>query len=130
MKQKFILWIDDMQSWTDIVIENINLLALERGMQLIIKPQLNGENLEQILMLYPFDLIVMDYQMSPFNGDKYIKDIRFEPHLDGIPILFYSQDPDINLKELISDTINVHITNRKLVEDRIMDFIFPSKVVS
>jgi len=124
MKNKFILWIDDMQSWTGITSSNLYLIAEEKGVKLIVMPQLNGEDLKQIFMMYPFDLIVMDFHMNPFNGDVYIKQIRDEEHLDGIPILFYTQDPDVDLKALISDTKNVHVTNRKSVEDKIKSFIF------
>lgn len=126
MKNRFVLWIDDMQNWSGIVISNLSIVAEDRGINLIVMPQLNGENLKQIFMMYPFDLIVMDYHMDPSNGDKYIKEIREEAHLDGIPILFYSQDPSVDLAALVTDTRNVHITNRTSVEDRIKSFIFPS----
>jgi CheY-like chemotaxis protein len=125
MRNKFILWIDDMQNWSNITISNLSIIANEKGINLIVMPQLNGENLEQIFMMYPFDLIVMDFHMDPFNGDKYIKEIRQEEHLDGIPIIFYSQDPNVDLASLVSDTVNVHITSRTSVEDTIKSFIFP-----
>lgn len=126
MKNKFVLWIDDMQNWSGIVISNLSIVAEDRGINLIVMPQLNGENLAQIFMMYPFDLIVMDYHMAPRNGDKYIQEIRLEEHLDGTPILFYSQDPNVDLSALVTNTKNVHITNRTSVEDRIKSFIFPA----
>jgi CheY-like chemotaxis protein len=124
MINKFILWIDDMQNWTDIAIQNLTIIALKKNIQLTVMPRLNGEDLKQVFMMYPFDLIVMDYHMNPFNGDVYIKQIREEDHLDSIPILFYSNDPNVDLASLITDCKNVHITNRKSVEDIIKDFVF------
>lgn len=124
MKNKFILWIDDMQNWSGIVISNLSIVAEDRGVNLIVMPQLNGENLKQIFMMYPFDLIVMDFHMEPFNGDKYINEIREEEHLDSIPIIFYSQDQNIDLASLVSNVRNVHITSRLAVEDTIKSFIF------
>ena len=124
MKNKFILWIDDMQNWSSIVISNLTLVAEDRNINLIVMPQLNGENLKQIFMMYPFDLIVMDFHMDPSNGDEYIKEIREEEHLDNIPILFYSQDQQVDLASLVSDTKNVFVTNRVSVEDQIKSFIF------
>ena len=128
MKRKFILWIDDMQNWTDIVIDNLSILARDKNIKLFVKSELNGEDLRQIFMMYPFDLVVMDFHMEPFNGDKYIKDIRDEEHLDLIPIIFYSQDPDVDLASLIQDSKNVYITSRESVEDLIKTFIFPNQM--
>lgn len=128
MKRKFILWIDDMQNWTDIVIDNLSILASDKNIKLFVKSELNGEDLRQIFMMYPFDLVVMDFHMEPFNGDKYIKDIRDEEHLDLIPIIFYSQDPDVDLASLIQDSKNVYITSRESVEDLIKTFIFPNQM--
>jgi CheY-like chemotaxis protein len=126
MRNKFILWIDDMQNWSHIITSNLSILATSKEINLIVLPQLNGEDLEQIFMMYPFDLIVMDYHMEPFNGNVYIDQIRNEEHLDSIPILFYSQDPDVELASLVKNKRNVHITNRASVEDMIKDFIFPN----
>jgi CheY-like chemotaxis protein len=124
MKNKFILWIDDMQNWSGIVISNLSIVAEDKGVNLIVMPQLNAENLKQIFMMYPFDLIVMDFHMEPFNGDKYINEIRDEQHLDGIPIIFYSQDQNVDLAALVTNRKNVHVTNRTSVEDTIKSFIF------
>jgi CheY-like chemotaxis protein len=74
--------------------------------------------------MYPFDLIVMDFHMEPFNGDKYINEIRDEEHLDNIPIIFYSQDQNVDLAALVTNRKNVHVTNRTSVEDTIKGFIF------
>lgn len=126
MKNKFILWIDDMQNWSGIVISNLSIVAEDNGVNLIVMPQLNGENLKQIFMMYPFDLIVMDFHMEPFNGDIYINEIREEEHLDGIPIIFYSQDQNVDLSSLVSNRRNVYVTNRTSVEDTIKSFIFKS----
>lgn len=114
-----------MQNWSHIITSNLSILATDRNINLVVLPQLNGEDLEQIFMMHQFDLIVMDYHMEPFNGDQYIEQIRKEEHLDQIPILFYSQDQNVDLSTLIGNTHNVHITNRATVEDRIKDFIFP-----
>jgi CheY-like chemotaxis protein len=125
MRNKFILWIDDMQNWSHIITSNLSILATSKEINLIVLPQLNGEDLEQIFMMHPFDLIVMDYHMEPFNGNVYIEQIRDEEHLDSIPILFYSQDPDVDLASIVNNKRNVHITDRASVEDMIKDFIFP-----
>lgn len=124
MKNKFILWIDDMQNWSSVVIKNLSIIAVDHNINLIVKPELNGEDLQQIFMMYDFDLILMDFHMEPFNGDKYIKEIREEEHLDQVPIIFYSQDPNVDLKSKILDSKNVYVTNRTSVEDTIKSFIF------
>ncbi|RIV72643.1 response regulator [Flagellimonas aequoris] len=124
MKNKFILWIDDMQNWSHIITSNLSILATDKDINLVVLPQLNGEDLEQIFMMYPFDLIVMDYHMEPFNGDVYIEQIRLEEHLDNIPILFYSQDQNVDLSALVSSLENVHVTDRASVEEVIKGFIF------
>jgi CheY-like chemotaxis protein len=125
MKNKFILWIDDMQNWSHIIESNLKILASDNNINLLVLNRLNGEDLEQVFMMHQFDLIVMDYHMEPFNGDKYISQIREEEHLDNIPILFYSQDQNIDLTTLIRNIKNVHVTDRASVEDSIKEFIFP-----
>lgn len=127
MSNRFILWIDDMQNWSYIITSNLSILATDHNINLVVLPQLNGEDLKQIFMMYPFDLIVMDYHMEPFNGNVYIEQIRDEEHLDSIPILFYTQDPNVDLAKLVEKQSNIHITNRASVEDLIKDFIFPKK---
>jgi len=124
MRNKFILWVDDMQNWSQIIENNLKILAEDHNINLCFVSRLNGEELEQVFMMHPFDLIVMDYHMEPFNGDIYIQQIRHEEHLDNIPILFYSQDPNIDLNNLVANVRNVFITNRVSVEDRIKDFLF------
>lgn len=121
MKTKKILWIDDMLEWSSTVQFNLSLVAENKDISLKCLPQKNGEDLKQILMQYDFDLIVMDYHMEPFSGDKYIKDIRFEEHLEHIPILFYSQDTSTDLKSLISDIKNVEVVYRPNLEDKIRE---------
>lgn len=125
MRNKFILWIDDMQNWSHIIESNLKILASDNEINLLVLNRLNGEDLEQVFMMHQFDLIVMDYHMEPFNGDKYIAQIREEDHLDNIPILFYTQDQDVDLTVLIGNIRNVHVSNRMSVEDRIKEFIFP-----
>jgi len=124
MRNKFILWVDDMQNWSQIIENNLKILSEDHNIYLCFVSRLNGEELEQVFMMHPFDLIVMDYHMEPFNGDIYIQQIRHEEHLDNIPILFYSQDPNIDLNNLVANVRNVFITNRVSVEDRIKDFLF------
>ncbi len=53
-----------------------------------------------------------------------INQIRDEEHLDGIPIIFYSQDQNVDLAALVTNRKNVHVTNRTSVEDTIKSFIF------
>tara|TARA_R110002050_G_scaffold291601_2_gene446206 strand:- start:49 stop:432 length:384 start_codon:yes stop_codon:yes gene_type:complete len=126
MRNKFILWIDDMQNWSHIIESNLKILASDNNINLLVLNRLNGEDLEQVFMMHQFDLIVMDYHMEPFNGEKYISQIREEEHLDNIPILFYSQDQNVDLSTLVESIRNVHVTNRASVEDRIKEFIFPT----
>jgi CheY-like chemotaxis protein len=123
MKQKFILWIDDMQNWSSIVISNLKIVAEEKGVKLNELQRLNGEELDLVFMMHHFDLIVMDFHMDPFNGDKYISEIREQEHLDAIPIVFYSQDPEVDLTSLIANCKNVYVTDRLSVEDVIKQFI-------
>jgi len=66
------------------------------------------------------------YHMEPFNGDVYVKQIRDEEHLDNIPILFYTNDPDVDLHALIPNCKDVYITNKKSLEDKVKEFIFPN----
>ena len=116
---KKILWIDDMINWSSIMQENLQILAMKKNINLVLVHRSNGEDLKLIFQNIDFDLIVMDYLMEPFNGDSYVKEIREEEHLSGIPILFYSQDTEAKLDELVKDVANVKTLFRPHLEDEI-----------
>lgn len=123
-----ILWVDDMSQWVRPALANLIIVAGKYGVELTVLHVKNGEEEELHLKLRNFDsdLIVMDYMMDPFNGDKYVKMIRTEEdysHLTTVPIIFYSQDIDTDLKKLIGDLSNVHIAYRGNLEDKIIEFI-------
>ena len=86
----------------------------------------NGEDLDidWKIEMYDFDCIIMDYHMTPHNGDKYIKDIREQDHLTTIPIIFYSQDNNADLNELVKGLANVITVFRGNLEDKIKELFF------
>ncbi len=65
--------------------------------------------------------VIMDYQMTPYNGDKYIKDIRAEEHLEHIPIVFYSENNSVNLEELVAGISGIVTVYRRYLEDELKD---------
>ena len=117
-------WIDDMEAWTTSAQDNLHLISSKYGIKLHIVTAANGENVVQQLMQYDFDAVIMDYNMSPFNGDKYIKDIRYEDHLEHIPIIFYSQDTSTDLEFLVKGISKIHIVYRLYLEDKIKELFF------
>lgn len=121
-----LFWIDDMESWAASAQSNLEIIAKKYGVTLKIVSAANGEEMDinQKIMQYDFDAIIMDYHMEPFNGDKYIQDIRFERHLDEIPIIFYSQDNNANLDSLVSGLKNIITVYRPNLEDKIKELFF------
>jgi CheY-like chemotaxis protein len=124
MKHFKILWIDDMTNWSQSAQLRLEKMIGNIKCELHIVHRANGENIVQELMQYDFDLILMDYHMDPFNGDKYIKDIRQEEHLEHIPIIFYTQDASVNLAELVSNLSNVRTVYRSEIFDYLQTHIF------
>lgn len=120
MKVVKLFWIDDMDGWATAVHTNLQIIAKKRGIELKIVFARNGEDILQQLNI-DFDGVVMDYHMDPFNGDKYIRDIRFEEHLEHIPVYFYSQDNSTDLTVLVSDLKNVNTVYRPNLEDKIRE---------
>jgi CheY-like chemotaxis protein len=126
MKIIKLFWIDDMETWAATARTNLGIIATKYGIDLHIIPAVNGEEVVQQLMMYDFDAVIMDYQMEPFNGDKYIKDIRNEEHLELVPILFYSQNNSIDLQALVSNIKYITTIYRPNLEDRIKEmFLLP-----
>ncbi len=131
MKVVKLLWIDDMVEWVTSAQKNLEIIAKKYDVELIIVYQKNGEDLSihENMMFYDFDCIIMDYKMEPFNGDKYIKDIRdnydnaFE-HLTKIPVILYSIATDTNLDELVEGFQNVFTVFRGNLEDMIKEMFF------
>ena len=76
MKNITLFWIDDMENWANSAQTNLQLISVNYNIKINIVPALNGEDIVQQCMQYNFDAIIMDYNMDPFNGDKYIKDVR------------------------------------------------------
>ena len=112
-----------MENWTKSVIDILTLIAPKHNVDLKVVWARNGEDILQQLN-YDFSAIVMDYHMSPSNGDKYIRDIRFEEHLEDVPIIFYSQDNTTDLKELVADVKNVITVYRPNLEDKIKELFY------
>jgi hypothetical protein len=124
MKIVKFLWIDDMQNWAVSAQNNLKLIAQKYNIDLYIISAINGEEIVQQCMMYDLDAVIMDYHIEPFNGDKYIADIRAEFHLDSIPIMFYSQDNSTNLGNLVKTFKNVDTYFRPNLEDEIISRFF------
>lgn len=124
MKTVKLLWIDDMETWAQSARSNLAIIAKKYEIDLHVIPAINGEEVVQQLMMFDFNGVIMDYQMVPYNGDKYIKDIRFEDHLENVPILFYSQNNSINLESLVSGIKGVITVYRPNLEDAIKEIFF------
>lgn len=119
-KLKF-FWIDDVESWSSSAQSNLLILSKKYNIDLEIDTAINGEDITQKLMLFPYDAVIMDYLMEPFRGDKYIADIRSEEHLSNIPILFYSQDSNTDLNDLVSGFNRIIVVYRPNLEDKIRE---------
>ncbi len=124
MKNLVLFWIDDMENWASSAQDNLKIISPKNNITLNVIQAKNGEDIMQQCMLYNFDAIIMDYNMDPFNGDKYIRDIRNEDHLEYIPIIFYSQDNSVDLDSLIKGLANVHTVFRGNLEDKIKEMLF------
>jgi len=124
MKHIKIFWVDDIKEWTDAIVDNLTIVAGKREIELHVVHALNGEDINQQLMQFDFDLIIMDYNMEPSNGDKYIQDVRNEEHLDQIPILFYSQDNNADLDGMVADVKNITTVYRPNLEDKVIELFF------
>lgn len=119
-----LLWIDDMVEWATSAQGNLEIVANLKGIKLHTVTATNGEEVVQQLMMFDFDCVIMDYNMEPFLGDKYISDIRNEEHLEDIPIIFYSQDNSTNLADLVKSFKNVEVVYRPNLEDKIKELFF------
>jgi CheY-like chemotaxis protein len=124
MKTITFLWIDDMQNWTNSVQNNLNIICPKYSIDLHVINAPNGEDIVQKCMMFNFDAVLMDYHMEPFNGDKYIRDIRDAEHLETIPIIFYSQDNATNLDKLVNGLRNIITVYRPNLEDKIVEMFF------
>lgn len=113
-----------MENWAISAQKNLEIISPKYNIKLNFVSATNGEDILNQCMIYKFDAIIMDYNMEPFNGDKYIKDIRFEEHLEHIPIIFYSQDNSVNLDNLVNGLPNVSTVFRGNLEDKIKELFF------
>jgi PleD family two-component response regulator len=119
-----ILWIDDSQSWAKSVQDNLDIICSKYNVEFKFINVLNGEDIVFQCSSYDLDLIVMDYDMEPYTGDKYILDVRNEEHLEYIPIIFYSQNNSVDLESLIIGVKGVKCLYRPFLEDKIKELYF------
>lgn len=119
-----ILWIDDSQSWTRSVQDNLNLISTKYNVEFKFINAENGGDIIFQCASYDLDIIVMDYDMEPFTGDKYINDVRDQEHLEHIPILFYSQNNSVDLASLLKNTQYTEFLYRPHLEDKIKELYF------
>ncbi len=124
MKVIKLFWIDDMENWAEAAKDNLVIVANKYKINLKVIHATNGEDVVQQLNAIDFDGVVMDYNMEPYRGDKYINDIRFEEHLGHIPIIFYSQDNTTDLEALVKKHANVVTIFRPNLEDKIKEIFF------
>lgn len=124
MKNIKLLWIDDMENWATSAQSNLILIGSLNEIKITVVPARNGEDIIQQCMMFNFDGIIMDYNMEPNNGDKYIAEVRFEQHLEQIPIIFYSQDNNVDLDKLVSGLANIVTVFRGNLEDKIKELFF------
>lgn len=119
-----LFWIDDMENWAEAAKTNLVIVAKKYNIDLKVIHAKNGEEVVQELTAFNFDGVIMDYNMEPYHGDKYINDIRFEEHLENIPIIFYSQDNTTDLDLLVRNHLNVVTVYRPNLEDKIKELFF------
>lgn len=126
MKIIKLFWIDDMALWAQTAQDNLSIIATKYGIELKILSAQNGEDADivQKLGLYDFNAVIMDFHMEPFNGDKYINEIREQEHLDSTPIVFYSQDNNADLESLVNGLKNIVTVYRPNLEDKIKELFF------
>lgn len=126
MKVLKLYWIDDMQIWAASASDNLKIIAQKYDCDLHVVHATNGDDIVMQLTMFDFDGVIMDYQMTPFNGDKYIADIRNEDHLIDVPIIFYSQNNSISLNDLVGNMKNITTVFRPNLEDAIREkFLIP-----
>lgn len=124
MTQRNILLIDDMDEWSSSATYLLNSRIDNTKYKINIVHRENGESILQDLMLFPFDVVLMDYHMNPFNGNKYIDDIHYDVTFAYVPIIFYSQDPNVDLAALIGNMDNVSVCHRTELVDMIIQRFF------
>ena len=124
MKIVKVLWIDDSQTWTKSVQNNLEIIAKKYNVEFKFINAENGDDIVFQCTNFDLDIIVMDYDMTPFTGDKYINDVRNEEHLEYIPILFYSQNNSVDLSSLLKNSRNTECLYRPNLEDKLKEIFF------
>ena len=124
MRRIKILWVDDMTEWSNSSFKNLDIISKKYDVELMAMHAKDGEEVVKECFYLNFDVVLMDYNMEPFNGDKYIDDIRFEEHLSHIPIIFYSQDVNTDLSKLVKHHANVQCVYRGNLEDKVIEMFF------
>jgi response regulator RpfG family c-di-GMP phosphodiesterase len=123
MKTINVLWVDDSKSWVDSELFKIEDRLTLAGAALNVIYRVDGDGIAQIALTRDIHLVLMDYHLEPFFGNELIAEIRYHSANDRIPVIFYSQDPDVDLGKLVEDFSRVRCIPRNEVGDKILQFV-------
>jgi DNA-binding response OmpR family regulator len=115
MKTLTVVWVDDSTEWVESEQFKIEDAVEEAGYVLDIRHRTDGDGVADIAFLATVDVVLMDYHLEPFFGNEVIADIRYHSNNDRIPVVFYSQDPDVDLIKLVERFSRVKCVNRNEV---------------
>jgi len=96
-----ILWFEDEKKWYESTSEFIKEFLEEKGFNMTVNWQENGDNIAELIADNDFDIILVDYNLSSSHGDYLIKKIR-DNHL-YTEIVFYSQAGENEIRKIIGE---------------------------
>lgn len=113
-----ILWVDDSPGWVEPVKDAINDYLDEQGFRLVVILLTRGDGIDDIISSEEIDLIIMDQKLPGTTGADLITQIRSQDN-KYTDIIYYSQDPKVNLEGLSGGNDGIYRTTRENAEDTI-----------
>jgi len=94
-----ILAVDD-----NITIRQLIAMTLKNTTDLSGQVVATGAEALSLAQRTPFDLIIIDWQMQPMDGQALLTALRQIPHHRKTPIIVLSADSDVDTKQIAKDT--------------------------
>lgn len=104
-----ILMYEDDQQYKDSFEYNLSAKVKAKGRDLVIRHRLNGDSIEQDLMMVDPDIIMIDHDLGTITGDELIEILDNTPEHAQVMLIYYSGGETLDYLQETVKKYNCHV---------------------
>lgn len=121
MKDLYILWMEDNKNWYHSIESLLVSVAKGKGVNLVLDQHPDGNNVDVVIKNLTLEVALIDHHMPGQAGDRIIARIRELGY--STQIIYYTQDPDIELAENVKGIAGIRCILREDVYNEVIRLI-------